>query len=362
MLKINLKDSLFKDFAQAYNAYQQYKFLHITGEVSTLDRLIVDSTDSDAIPVFHFKDRFNLTRSTHPIAIIDAGHEGSYIFQLDEVDQITKSPLPKNKKCIFFSDSKFKNVDAVAVNCLPLVWPCFLLEQATTQTSTKHIASFINFTRDFSSNKLFNFCSLIGVKRELRDLLVDKILTTVSNKNYVLQYGGDTLGQQPIGDIKFSLAQFDSYKQFDILNSAEYYSISKSIPIDLYNNSNFMLVVENILWDSCDIHITEKITKALITGIPFVVAANANFIKELHHYGFKTYNTLWDETYDNISNVNERFDAIVTLINKLDSFDWSKHADELENIAKHNRLNFLNLNTFMIQAFEQFDKYIYDVL
>lgn len=362
MLKVNSGDSLFNSFIRSYNAYQQYKFLHITGDTSTLDRIIVNSTDADAIPVFDFRDRYNIAVSPHQTIIINAGMEGSFIFQLDEVAKATRLPLPKNKKCIFFSDSKFEKIDASTVNCLPLTWPWFLLEQLTALTSTQHIASFVDVNRDYTSPKQFNFCSLIGVKRDLRDLLVEKIISQVTRKDYVLQYHGKTLGLEPVGDIKYSLDNYDSYKQFDILHSNEYYSISKSLPIDLYNNSNFMLVVENILWDECDIHITEKATKALITGIPFVVAANSNFIKELHQLGFKTYNTLWDESYDSIGTANERFDAIIKLINELNHFNWAAHADELAAIAKHNRLNFFNLNKHMITAFEQFDKYIYDVL
>lgn len=361
MLKINSGDSLFNDFIWAYNAYQQYKFLHISGDTATLDRQIVISADEDAIPVFDFNDTISINATTHSTIIVNAGMEGSFAFQLNELGPIP--PLPSNKKCIFFSDSNFERLDANTYNCLPLVWPWFLLEQLTIVSSTKHVASFINKNRDFTSKKLFNFCSLIGIKRELRDQLVDNILTNTNNKNFVLQYTGETLAKEPIGDIKYSLPTYDSYQGFDILNSqTEYYSISKSIPVELYDNSNFMLVVENILWDECDIHITEKVTKPLMTGIPFIIAANVGFISALHKLGFKTYNTLWDESYDSITPAVARFDAIVNLINKLDSFDWVGHADELESIAAHNRANFFNLNKLMINAFEQFDKYIYDVL
>ena len=361
MLKINSGNSLFNNFIWAYNSYQQYKFLHETGDPATLDRQIEISTDPDAIPVVDFTNRRNILTTNHPTVIVNAGMEGSFIFQLKEFGP--HGPYPNDKKYIFFSDSKFEKIDADKINCLPIVWPWFLLEQAAVMTSTRNVASFIDSTRDFTADRMFNFCSLIGVKRELRDLLVNKVVSQVNNKNFVLQYAGDTLGKYPIGDIKYALPKYDSYQQFDILNSnSEYYSISKSIPVELYNNSKFMLVVENILWDECDIHITEKITKPLMLGVPFIVAANYGFIQELHKFGFKTYNTLWDESYDAITNASDRFDAIVNLINQLDSFDWTANADELEAIANHNKLNFFNLNKHMITAFEQFDKYIYDVL
>ena len=361
VLKINSGDSLFNNFIWAYNSHQQYKFLHETGDIATLDKQIQISSDADAIPVFNYYEEEKITNSTHDTVIINAGMEGSYIFQI-LVHGSCVLPYPKDKKCIFFSDSSFDRVDASVVNCLPLVWPWFLLEQLETATSNKNIASFINLSRDFQSKRLFNFCSLIGVERAERDTLVNKLLDKLINRNFVMQYASKTLGQEPIGDIKYALPKYDSYQQFDILNAAsEYYTISKSIPIELYNNSNFMLVVENQIQDNVDIHVTEKITKALITGIPFIIVASKGFIEFLHSIGFKTYNTLWSESYDNLP-MNDRFDAIVDLINSLDTFDWIEHADELATIANHNKLNFFNLNKHMISAFEQFDKYIYDVL
>ena len=55
-------------------------------------------------------------------------------------------------------------------------------------------------------------------------------------------------------------------------------------------------------------------------GVPFVVAANYGFIKKLHEMGFKTYNTLWDESYDDITDADLRFNAIAELVNKLSSY------------------------------------------
>jgi len=358
MLKVNSSDSTFNNFIWAYNSYQQYKFLHETGDPATLDRQIEISNDIDAIPVFSFHESEKIHNSLHPTVIVNSGEEGSYIF-----DFLGAKPFPTDKKVIFFSDSNFKLVDREKYNCLPIVWHWFLLEQFTAIASNRHIASFVDLTRDFTKTRKFNFCSLVGFARPLRDTLVNKLISNLSNRNFVLQYNGNTLGQEPIGDIKYKFSNYNSYQKYDILNAQnEHFTISKSIPIELYNNSNFMLVVECLLHDNYDTHITEKITKALITGIPFIVVSSSNYLTQLRELGFRTYNSLWDESYDTITPAEDRFDAIVDLINQLDSFDWIANADKLEAIANHNKLNFFNLNKTMIAAFEQFDKYIYDVL
>lgn len=361
VLKINSRDSLFNTFIFAYNSYQQYKFLHETGDRATLDKKIQISTDDDAILVFDYHEEAKIAESAHKTIIINAGMESSYVFQINIHGTII-SPYPADKKCIFFSDATFDKVDATEVNCLPLAWPWFMITQIEDMASIKNTASSINTIRDFNSPRLFNFCSLIGFERPERNILVNK-LTSINNKNFVLQYNGNTLAKDPIGDIKYSLPKYNSYQQFDILDAqTEFYTMSTSIPIELYNNSNFILVVECTILDHLDIHVTEKITKALITGIPFIVVATPLFLKRLQEFGFKTYNTVWDESYDTVPFYEDRMDAVVNLINQLDSFDWPAHANELEAIANHNKLNFLNLQKYKVAAFEQFDKYIYDVL
>ena len=43
---------------------------------------------------------------------------------------------------------------------------------------------------------------------------------------------------------------------------------------------------------------TEKIWKPILAGIPFVCIATQNFLKRVRDLGFKTYDTVWDESYD----------------------------------------------------------------
>ena len=57
---------------------------------------------------------------------------------------------------------------------------------------------------------------------------------------------------------------------------------------------------------------------------------------------FRTiYLDLWDESYDDIVDYDERIDKITELCNTLMDFDWNANKEKLQEIAMHNRLRFL---------------------
>jgi hypothetical protein len=123
----------------------------------------------------------------------------------------------------------------------------------------------------------------------------------------------------------------------------------------MYNQCYFNLVVETDITVDHSFLPSEKIIKTLITGMPFVVVATQDFIKNLHTLGFKTYQELWDESYDSEPNYQKRIDKVVDLCNNLKNFDWSANQEKLQSIADHNAKNFLNLNHFADKMFLEFE-------
>ena len=100
------------------------------------------------------------------------------------------------------------------------------------------------------------------------------------------------------------------------------------------------LVVETDLTENHEFFLTEKTIKLLLVGQPFVIVSTPNFLNHLHQLGFKTYNLLWNEDYDQEPNFELRVQKIIQLCNYLSKFDWQAHRPELEQIQKHNRFIF----------------------
>ena len=136
-------------------------------------------------------------------------------------------------------------------------------------------------------------------------------------------------------------------------------------PITGYEKSTFcMLVTENQIEnrfkthddyvnsqihirDGLFIHLTEKTTRAITLGIPFIMISSPYSLKVLKECGFKTFGDFWDESYDNIKDWNTRYKMIENIVLQLSNYSIEKCNEiykEMIPILKHNRNRYLELN------------------
>jgi hypothetical protein len=75
---------------------------------------------------------------------------------------------------------------------------------------------------------------------------------------------------------------------------------------------------------------------------PFIIFGNPYSIKKLKELGYKTFDKWWDESYDNETNIDERFKKIITILESISEWDMDKCfriKKEMEEILIHNYLN-----------------------
>lgn len=88
------------------------------------------------------------------------------------------------------------------------------------------------------------------------------------------------------------------------------------------------------------IFITEKIFKPIIARRPFIVAANANYLRGLKELGFKTFGHWWDESYDSIDlNLKESLEVIkrnLIFINSKSETQLLGIYEDMKPILEHN--------------------------
>jgi hypothetical protein len=108
----------------------------------------------------------------------------------------------------------------------------------------------------------------------------------------------------------------------------------------LFYQTKFSLVVETEA-ELQEYHITEKTMKCIMLGHPFVVMGTPGYLKFLHDLGFTTYSDIFDESYDSIQDLESRMDAVINVIQKLQTqvFDINK----LRNIQNKNLNAFIKL-------------------
>ena len=115
--------------------------------------------------------------------------------------------------------------------------------------------------------------------------------------------------------------------------------------LSLFNESaeSLAYVVTETVFAGRRHHLTEKTFKPICLGMPFVMVGTAGSLEYLRSYGFKTFDGIWDESYDLETDDDKRLVMIADLLKKLDSAE-NKQAlfDAAIPIIKHNYEHFYN--------------------
>jgi hypothetical protein len=86
-------------------------------------------------------------------------------------------------------------------------------------------------------------------------------------------------------------------------------------------------------------HLTEKTFKAIALGMPFILIAAAGSLDYLKHYGFQSFGTVWDESYDQETNDLRRLEMVTDLLRDIEQqSDREKHQiwRYAMHVAQHN--------------------------
>jgi hypothetical protein len=109
-------------------------------------------------------------------------------------------------------------------------------------------------------------------------------------------------------------------------------------------DSLLYLVTETVA-DGRRHHITEKTFKPIAMGMPFVLVATQGSLEYLRSYGFKTFEGIWDESYDNEPDDTKRIERIASLLKSLDELTVEGKRDLFEMalpVIQHNWNHFYN--------------------
>jgi hypothetical protein len=175
-----------------------------------------------------------------------------------------------------------------------------------------------------------------------------------NENNLELKTKFDSIPEKSIADIE-NLEEINGYKHENSF---------------LYEKTLFSIVTETNFYNENDF-ISEKIFKPLWHLQPFIVAGRPYMLKYLKNLGFKTFDWLIDESYDNVEDNNERMKLIINEVNNLNKIPINELHTKIYNnidILLHNRnvineigKNISNIELKLINTLNQFDtklKYI----
>ena len=117
-----------------------------------------------------------------------------------------------------------------------------------------------------------------------------------------------------------------------------------SATIEWKDQSKFDIhIVPETMFDTEKVHLTEKIFKPIVMQQPFILFGGPHSIKYLKSYGFKTFDHIWDESYDYEEDTDARFKKITDLIsylNNLNPTEYKKLIQQTTKIVEFNRKHF----------------------
>jgi len=107
-------------------------------------------------------------------------------------------------------------------------------------------------------------------------------------------------------------------------------------PVDI--DSFWHIVTETVFYYE-KLHLTEKIFKPIVSKQPFMLLAAPGNLAYLKSYGFKTFDSVIDESYDNIVDNDARIEAVVKQLHWYCSLTPGEKTDiirQLEPVIQHN--------------------------
>jgi hypothetical protein len=104
-----------------------------------------------------------------------------------------------------------------------------------------------------------------------------------------------------------------------------------------YQTTGIEVVLET-LFDDSRWHLTEKTLRPIACAQPFILAATPGSLEYLRSYGFQTFDSVWDESYDRITDPVARLTAIVELMKDLDRrLQCEDVLSKVQDICAHNQ-------------------------
>lgn len=124
-------------------------------------------------------------------------------------------------------------------------------------------------------------------------------------------------------------------------------SASADYDVTDINSTAISVVLETVV-DGEKIHLTEKILRPIACGHPFLLIAGPGSLSYLRSYGFKTFDSVFDESYDQQTDTVKRLEMVVETmknIQQLTDSDWER----INAIAAYNKQHFFS-DAFVAQV------------
>ena len=194
---------------------------------------------------------------------------------------------------------------------------------------------------DHSDNKSFKFDCLLGHQRHHRDI-VESLYQQSSFQEYFLFNYFKNKVDCGIWDRDCTEYKLTSESvHVDTKQDALYHApLSAIIPNYIYNQSSHSIVCETTCYNDFN-QFTEKIAKPILAQRIFVVFCGQWYLKNLRSLGFRTFDSIIDESYDAEPDIMLRFHQAWNQVEILCQGNSAKLRSQVRDILIYNQQHFL---------------------
>ena len=202
-------------------------------------------------------------------------------------------------------------------------------------------------TRRFT--KKLDFDVLLGAKKPHRDVVMAKMQTSNLIDNSIVNYrdefnifGAMWYHERLTPVIKnilngqvlnFPYVSSNLQQEWEVRENITN-NVSDQAPWKIYEKTKYSIICETLFEN--DFFLTEKTGKALFCKRLFVVFSACNFLKNIKSLGFKTFDSIVDESYDSEADTVKRFELAFDQVQWLAKQDYSQIIKKATPILDHN--------------------------
>lgn len=125
---------------------------------------------------------------------------------------------------------------------------------------------------------------------------------------------------------------------------SEAHNDHRMVNVDLYHGSKCHVVIETMfdVDQSGGAFLTEKTYKCIKYGQPFVIAGGAGSLAALRRQGYRVFDGVIDNSYDDIQDANQRWQAIIDCLTKIQQASVQEWWEACREDMLHNQHQFQN--------------------
>jgi hypothetical protein len=234
---------------------------------------------------------------------------------------------------------------------------CFLNNDYPTDRTYFELSHFFSRVAEYckeenmntKEKKLKTFDALLGLSKIHRIFILENILKNKLEDNFFINIFKDSEGR----GIDYRSKELDQFEdpvliertripntEFLVENVKNGVSLSISIPTKIYKNSWYSIVAETNT--TADGFFSEKTAKCFLAKRIFVFFGKQKQLKKLRELGYMTFNSIIDESYDEIVDDKERWELAFKEVLKLIELNPKEIYEKMDDVLEHNKRKLLN--------------------